>query len=126
MIKAGEIHIKDNNVLEGLLERRFSPLLRIIILEVAEKYGIVITESYRPKKHRNDLHGTQPVRAVDLRTYCYKDGVATEIEKWINRRWDYDHDRPKMKVAWIHDSGQGLHFHVQCSEKTRRRNPYND
>lgn len=120
-MKPGDIGIKTNYVLKGLMERRFSPLLIQIILELSEKYGIFITESYRKKKHPNDLHGTQPVRAIDLRVTCYFDSVVPEISKYVNTRWIYDPDREDMKCLIVHDSGQGIHAHVQVHHKTRRR-----
>ena len=121
MISPGEIHIKNNEVLKGLMERRFSPLLINIILSIAKTHGIVITESYREKKHSNDLHGTQPVRAIDLRYWCYPGTLPDEIADHINSLWIYDTARPQMKVALIHDAGNGMHFHIQVGPNTRRR-----
>jgi len=122
MIRPGDIIIKDANILVGLMERRFSPLLVQIIASVAKEFGFVMTESYRDKKHRNDLHGTQPVRAIDLRSWCYEsDQKALEITHWINRRWVYDPKRNHLDVAIIHDSGQGAHMHLQVHPRTTRR-----
>jgi len=121
-MQPGEIRLKDVTVLQGLMERNFAPLLVIIICKVAETFGFVLTESWREKKHRNDLHGTLPVRAVDLRFWCYEnDQKAYEIMHWINKRWVYDPKRPEIDVAIIHDSGQGIHFHLQCSPNTISR-----
>lgn len=120
-IGPGNIIVKDTNVLRGLMERRFVPLLVLIILDVAKEFGIVITESYRDKRHPNDLHGTQPVRAIDLRSWCYPDAMAYRIMEWINKRWVYDSSRPKKVVAWIHDSGNGIHLHIQVHPNTQRR-----
>ncbi|MCG8638291.1 MAG: hypothetical protein MI862_01080 [Desulfobacterales bacterium] len=45
-----------------------------------------MTESYREKRHMNDLHDVLPVRTVDLRSWCYvPDKKAYEIMDWINR-----------------------------------------
>ena len=120
-MKPGKIEIKDPNILIGLMERRYSPLLIRIIAGIAKKHGLVMTESYRPKKHMNDLHGSQPVRAIDLRTWCYSDSFAYRIMDEINNRWEYDPIRPQKKVAIIHDAGNGLHFHIQVHPHTRRR-----
>jgi len=121
-INPGELIVKDADILIGLMERRFASLLTIIIYEVAKKFGIVITESYRDKQHPNDLHGTQPVRAIDLRSWCYgTDQAAYKIERWINKRWAYDYNRPERKVAIIHRVGSGaMHFHIQVHPHTRR------
>jgi hypothetical protein len=121
-IKPGEIIIKDANVLKGLMEYRFEPVLIEIIAAMARDHGIVITESYRPKKHINDLHGTIPVRAIDARSWCYPDKMAYEIRHEINTRWIYDPNRPDMECAIIHQvNGGAIHFHIQVSENTRRR-----
>ena len=121
MISPGEIHVKDTEVLRGLMERRFSPLLIDIIIYISKMYGVFITESYREKKHMDDLHGTQPVRAVDLRYWCYPGQLPTEITDRINSIWIYDPGRPKMNVALLHDAGNGMHFHIQVGPNTRRR-----
>jgi len=121
-ISKKQIVIKSPEVLQGLMERRFAPLLVLIILSVAREFGIVITESYREKRSRNDLHGTQPVRALDLRSWCYPDKVAYEIKHWINSKWIYDPNRPRYEVAIIHKVGKGgLHFHIQVCPNTIRR-----
>jgi len=118
----GEIVIKNTTVLTGLMERNFAPLLIKIIIEVANEYGLVMTESYRKKRHMNDLHGFQPVRAVDLRSWCYGDKEAYDIMHQINARWAYDPTRPEKKVAIIHRVGTGgIHFHIQVHENTIRR-----
>ena len=119
MIKSGDIIIKDINVLQGLMERNFHPLLIQIILEIATKYGIVITESYREKRHINDLHGTNPVRALDIRTYCYDKNTVAKIEKYINTKWIYDGERKEKKCCVVHDSGQGRHAHIQVNYRTK-------
>ena len=117
-----DICIKDKEVLRGLMERRYSPILIDIICYVAHKYGFVMTESYREKKHRNDLHGTIPVRANDLREWCYPAGFAKTIKDDINAKWQYDPRRPKTKFcAKIHDVGNGIHFHIQVHPRTRVR-----
>lgn len=119
-ISPKEIIIKDTEVLTGLMERRFSPLLIKIITHIANKWGLLMTESYREKRHMNDLHGCQPVRAIDLRSRCYE--YPKEIEKEINRIWIYDPKRPHMQVAVIHKVGNGgIHFHIQVHERTIQR-----
>ena len=118
-MKPGEIIIKDTYVLQGLLNNNFHHMLQEIILSTADKFGLVVTESYRKQKHRNDLHGTDPIRAIDIRSWCYTypEGVAD----WINETWIYDPDRPDMKCAILHDAGSGMHFHIQVHPMTRRR-----
>lgn len=69
----------------------------------------------------NDLHGTQPVRAIDLRTWCYPDKLMYEIFHKVNQIWIYDPKRPDKDVAVVHDAGSGLHAHVQVHPNTVRR-----
>ena len=121
MIYPGEVHIKDMSVLRSIMERRFAPILIDITSFITQKYGIYITEGYRDKRHPNDLHGTQPVRAIDLRYWCYPDYIALKIQEQVNLIWVYDPSRPDMQVALIHDSGEGKHFHIQVHPNTRKR-----
>ena len=122
-IQPKEIKVKDADVLIGLMERRFAPLLIKIIVYMANRWGLVMTESYREKRHMNDLHGCQPVRAVDLRSWCYgSESAARLIADEINSMWSYDPTRPRLKVALLHKvSGGAYHFHIQVSDKTIRR-----
>ena len=118
-MKPGQIEIKSPDVLRGLLGHQFSPLLSHILIDVAEKLGVVITESYRKQRHANDLHGTDPVRAIDIRSWCY--AYPEAVANHINDRWIYDPGRPDMKCALLHDAGKGIHFHIQVHPYTRRR-----
>ena len=118
----GEIIIKDTNVLSGLFERRFDPLLVQIVLSIAKDYGLRMSESYREKRHMNDLHGFQPVRAIDLSHWVYAPEIANRISNEINNAWIYDPQRPEKLVSFIHKVGSGpLHFHIQVHQNTRRR-----
>ncbi len=116
------IKIKNISVLRGMFEENYDPILIDIVCYVADKYGIVLTESFREKLHANDLHGTDPVRALDLREWCYHLGVAKEIEADINSKWQYDLSRPEKKCAWIHKNRKtnGIHFHIQVHPNTVR------
>ena len=121
-MKPGEIIIKDTEVLIGLMERNYAPILIIIICDIIKQFGARFSESYRKKRHMNDLHGTTPVRAIDLSEWVYDDGQAKDIEQWINIRWEYDYKRLKMKVALLHKVKGGIfHFHIQVHQNTRRR-----
>ena len=126
LVVPGEIWVKDTYVLSGLMNHKFHSKLLPILSYMANKYGIVITESYRTSTGPNDLHATNPVRAVDLRYWCYdiEKTKAAEISKKIaedvNSKWKYD---PKGKgvCALLHSSSKnntGLHFHMQVSTNT--------
>jgi hypothetical protein len=117
-MKPGKIEIKDTDVLDGLMKKRFNNKLIKIIKWVAVIYGVIITESYRKKRHANDLHGEDPVRAIDIRSWCYSKTLAEKICSEINKRWIYDPSRPDMVVAKIHNVGNGIHFHIQVHPNT--------
>ena len=117
-----EIKIKDSSVLKGLMAHKFHHKLVPLIAYISDKYGLMMTESYRKKRHRNDLHGTDPVRACDLRFRYYKSQkLAYEISDDINNKWVYDSNRPDMMCCIVHDSGEGIHFHIQVHPKTLKR-----
>jgi hypothetical protein len=119
----GVIEIKNTEVFRGLLDYPVDSKLSKVILWIVENFGLVITETYRNKRHPNDLHGEIPIRAFDIRAWCYNGGFerARSIERQINEEWVYDAGRPDMKVARLHDSGQGVHFHIQVHPLTGRR-----
>lgn len=121
MIKKGFIEIKNSSVLAGLMLHKFYPALVEIIVWLADNYGMVMTESFRPARHPGDVHSTDPVRAVDIRSKCYDGDLAARIRDEINARWEYDSNRPQMKCAIIHDVGEGVHFHVQVHPNTTKR-----
>lgn len=122
-IQPGETRIKNSAVFTGLTEHRHEPILISIQKYIIEKYGAMITESYRPRLHINDLHGTLPVRALDNRIWCYPDRVQRWIEDEINNRWEYDPTRPEMRCAIVHSNrrGKGKHLHIQVHPGTRLR-----
>jgi len=118
------IEIKDENrkgkdIIFGLMFYKFDPMLCRIVRWICEEWSeVIITESYRDKRHKNDLHGVIPVRAIDLRSLIY---VKPElVANKINKHWQYDPERPSMKVAVYHDTGEGPHFHVQVHPNTVR------
>ena len=94
------IQIKNENVLVSLLQAKFAPKLIALIKWVSYIAGICITEGQRAKKHKNDLHGTVPVRAIDGRSSIYPTPGALCAR--INRKWLYDPSRPTMKCALYH------------------------
>ena len=66
--------------------------------------------------NNSGVHGTLPLRGADLRITSYKQ--AKIIEEIINRRWQYDPNRPKYKVCIVH--GSPVHIHLQVHPNTRR------
>ena len=83
---------------------------------------LVLTSSFRKDKiHPKDsgIHCVLPIRAIDLRSWIFKN--PQRIEKLINDNWIYDPKRPNIPVAYLHDTGQGVHFHTQVHDRTIRR-----
>jgi len=121
-MKKGETVIKNSSVLRGLMERRFHPLLIDIILEIVDKYGIRMSESYRLPRHKGDLHSTSPVRAIDISFWVYTETIAINIRDYINSKWEYNPGKSEKPVALIHKVKGGVfHFHIQVSNNTRLR-----
>jgi len=119
MIEPGTIRVKNVNVLRNILEPRIHPTLAQILEDITLTFGVMITEGYRIKRHINDLHGTTPVRAIDIRSWHYKNPQL--VAEWINDRWMYDPDRRDMLCCILHDAGAGPHMHIQVHPMTRRR-----
>lgn len=93
-------------------------MLSEIEFYVMKAFGMMVTCAYRKKRHPNDLHGTNPVRAKDIRSWCYD--KPTQVVNVINKVWEYDYKRPGKKVAVYHNSGEGYHIHLQVHPNTRR------
>lgn len=64
------------------------------------------------------VHGTLPLRGIDLR--CHDEIVGKQVEDYINSRWQYDPARPEKKCCMYHDVGKGAHIHLQSHPNTRR------
>jgi len=94
----------------------FHPKLAALLVDLEEMFGaFTVTSLWR----RDGVHQTIPLRAVDLR--CWNLTVGREIERWLNERWTYDPTRPGFEVCLYHDTGQGIHLHVQAHDNTSRR-----
>jgi len=107
------ITVKDPNTLAAILQWQFHSKLVALMKWLSEnKLHVVITEGGRKKKHPNDLHGTAPARAIDVRSWVYTD--AQKTADWINESWRYDPDRPDMKCCV---------YHAVCQECGTRHNP---
>ncbi len=112
----GMIQVKNTTVLAGMLLHKFDPKLVEVVSWIVDEFGLLFTESWRLAKHPGDLHSTTPVRAIDIRSWVYDDPEAVAAE--INARWQYDPERPGKLCALLHDSGNGMHFHIQVHPRT--------
>jgi len=87
-----------------------------------KEYQLIVTSAYRRKSvHKNDprIHRTNPLRAIDLRSWNF--GSPFVVAGEINEAWEYDLYRPKLMCCVYHDVGLGKHFHLQVHENTRLR-----
>jgi hypothetical protein len=120
------IQVKDAEVYRELLVAKYHPKLVELELWIVERYsGIVITSGYRDGD--NGVHGTDPCRGKDIRSYGLKrknNGsmidagiVCTEI----NAAWRYDPKRPEKVCAKMHNVGYGMHIHLQIHPNTEMK-----
>lgn len=95
------IQIKNITVFLDLLKHNYNFMLRFLVADaLGLEPNITITQGYRLKRHPHDLHGTDPVRAIDGGIKEIKDPQA--LADRINQHWTYDPDRPIMKCALYH------------------------
>ena len=115
------IRVKDSSVLFSLLRVPYDEMLMSVLIWIDDQYPgmIVITCGYRPGDPK--CHGTVPCRAVDLRSWVFKDPELAC--NYINHVWEYDFKRPHMKVADVHPNrgASGTHIHIQVHPNTRLR-----
>ncbi len=95
------------------------PLVRKIVLETQAACGVrfIVTSIYRPGD--KGVHGTLPVRGVDVRMRDLDLGLT--IEDKVNSLWQYDPRRPSIKVCEAHGEGANFHLHFQVHPNTRRK-----
>ena len=114
------ITIKDVNVLYWLLSCKYHPILvKIVCWLDAKVHKITFTSGFRPGDPK--CHGTDPCRALDIRSWDHAEPGA--IRDMINKFWQYDPERPgQYKVCKYHKTEDGeLHFHIQVHDNTVKR-----
>lgn len=105
-------HLKNLDILN------LAPKLKTIVKAIYAKFGLdVVTSAYRFGDP--GVHGQMPLRGIDLR--CRDAIIGNHIANWINKKWQYDFTRPKKKCAICHNTGKGLHIHLQSHPNTKRR-----
>ena len=92
--------------------------LRTMMNDIRAEFGMLtITSLYRIGDQ--GVHGTLPLRAVDVR--CHNQEMGKVIETWTNKHYIYDRKRPGMKVCLFHDVGRGWHLHFQVHSNTKKK-----
>lgn len=108
---ASMYHIKNLDILN------LEPMLQEICEAVKERFGLdVITDAFRPGD--DGVHGTTPLRGIDKR--CRDKLIGNHVATWVNMRWLYDSERPGKKCCICHDTGKGLHLHLQVHPRSVR------
>lgn len=92
------------------------PTLRAVLRWIESRFGLLFIATSLYRIDDDGVHGTLPLRAVDLR--CRVPALGNVIAMMINDHWKYDPARPKMKVAMFHDAGSGWHLHIQVHDDT--------
>lgn len=93
------------------------PKLRNLITWLESATGFEFTETSRFRMNDEDgVHGTLPVRGIDLRCRSLEIGIA--IEAFINKNWTYDPKRLGKKCCFLHGHDSNLHFHLQVHPNT--------
>ena len=91
------------------------PIMRLLLEDIDLRFGEqTITSLFRIDD--DGVHGTLPLRGVDLRSREVAEGL--KMAGWINLYWKYDPTRPKYKVAKAHGNGSNFHIHCQVSDLT--------
>ena len=126
IVQPGQLLFKTPELFTHLCAKPFSPALIEILHHIIEHHGAVVTETYRPQYHSNDLHGVLPVRAVDIRSWCYPgqgNFYIHTIADQVNGLWQYDPSRTSKKVFIVHGNRNsiGIHAHIQVHPNTTKR-----
>lgn len=125
LIQPGELLFKQEHGLRYALQLPVDATLLDIIQHISTVHGALVTETYRDPLHPDDLHGILPMRAWDIRAWCYKDRQAIhDIAREVNAMWTYDPSRPTYKCMLVHRNRAsiGIHAHIQVHPNTRRNN----
>ena len=112
-----EIGYKNLKVLRNIFTVAWHPILIAVLLWMVVRYSkgkIVFTSGFR--KGDSGVHGTDPLRGFDLRSWVFSD--PQQVCDDINKIWIYDPKRPEKTVAIYHDVGKGKHIHIQVHPNT--------
>ena len=92
--------------------------LRLILVDIEAHTGLEFTITSLYRMNDGGVHGTLPLRGVDLR--MRDESIGHELEKYINFKWMYSVEIGKQ-CALLHGRGFNLHLHIQTHKDTRLR-----
>jgi hypothetical protein len=111
-----DIKFKDQYIFHNALIVPWHPTLRSLLCWLHElNIDIILTSTYR--QGDPGVHGTNPLRGFDLRSWGLYD-IQTIVEM-TNDHWVYDPKRPRKKVCKYHNVGGGHHLHFQVHKNTK-------
>ena len=93
-------------------------MLRDLVVWIEDKTGMEFTGTSLYRIGDTGVHGTLPVRGVDLR--CRDASLGKNIEALVNGEWVYDPKRASKKCAYLHGKGSNLHLHLQVHPNTKK------
>lgn len=94
------------------------PQLREMAVALEVQFGVEFTVTSIYRIGDTGVHGTLPVRGLDLR--CADAYFGRLVQDYVNQIWVYDPDRDHLQCCIYHDVGQGAHLHLQVHPKTVR------
>jgi len=106
------------------------PVVRMIVLEAAEHalgthgWLFEVTSCLRTAEEDAKLGGSGihvTGRAVDVSARSIPDALVHAVTEWVNARWRYDPQRPRLTCCYSAPHGTGPHLHFQVHERTRTR-----
>lgn len=92
--------------------------LRSIAIWLEQYTGIEFTVTSLYRTGNKGVHGTLPLRAIDLR-FRGPESLGQAFADLVNLHWRYDETRPAMRCAIYHDAGSGPHLHLQVHPRTK-------
>lgn len=92
--------------------------LRDIVLWLENETGLEFTDTSLYRIDDPGVHGTLPLRGIDLRMRSRL--VGRVIEALINNNWIYDPNRPELICCLLHGEDYNMHLHIQSHLNTRR------
>lgn len=87
-----------------------------------ENDALYVARGHAKGTHRNGVHVDG--RGGDIRTRDVSDYSVKGLAGYLNSKYQYDPERPKMKVAVIEDgitAGSAKHLHCQVHPRTAMR-----
>jgi len=110
-----DLQFKSKQVFENYHKVAHHPKLTEFMWWFLELTGeAVVTSAWR---RRPGIHNTDPLRALDLRSWLYN--KPEKMADYINSKWSYDSLRPKLNVCIYHEVNKhGIHYHIQVSSYT--------